>query len=106
MSTVTTFPGFTKSKPLILLLKSSWHQLFSKIKVSFLMMIAFFIIPKTLFHITRLGCLLTTDGSNTTHYHFLGLKVSGVMSESISGKFNSRSYLGSVLLTGPKDENC
>lgn len=28
--------------------------------------------------------MLTTDGSNKTDYHFLGLKVSGVMSEIIS----------------------
>ena len=47
------------------------------------MVIAFFIIPKTLFSYHQAG-MLTTDGSNKTHYHFLGLKVSGVMSEIIS----------------------
>lgn len=56
MATVTASPCFGKSKPLTLLLVSSRHQLFSKIKVSFQMVIAFFTIPKTPFHITRLGC--------------------------------------------------
>lgn len=49
------------------------------------MVLSLLIITKTVFHQTG---MLTTSESNKMHQHFLGLKVSGITSGIVSGKFN------------------